>query len=218
MRRAVVLEAAVEHFADQGRAGTTIDDIAEAAGVRKPAIYEMFGSKDDLFRGAVDHVVTELAAQFRITNAETTHLPRAERTRARIDAALAHAEHDPQSFRLLLRAPYSWPGDDPTGAEAQFQRLVAVMADNYRRESAAAGTPIDAAAEVLARLFFTLTYEVVRLRLTDDSWDRDSLIGFVAEFIDGGVAAVRPEVWRAVDQPDRTEPSTSPSDGSERRT
>jgi AcrR family transcriptional regulator len=209
VRRAVVLDAAVAHFADQGRTGTTIDDIADATGVRKPAIYEMFGSKDDLFRAAVDHVVTALSAQFRVTNAETADLAPAERTRARIDAALAHAERDPQSFRLLLRAPYSWPDDDPTGAQGPSRHLVQVMADNYRRESKAAGTPIDDAAEVLARLFFTMTYEIIRLQLTDATWNRDALVELLAQFIDGGTAAVRPDVWHAIDRRDRAAATTS---------
>ncbi len=201
VRRAVVLDAAVARFAEHGRTGTTIDDIAEVTGVRKPAIYEMFGSKDDLFRAAVEHVATTLAAQFRVTNAEVSELPRAERTRARIDAALRYAEKDPRGFELLVRAPYSWPEDDPTGAQDLVQRLVQVMADNYRREAHAAGTPIDDAADVLARLFFTMTYEVIRLRLSDDTWDREALVDLLAQVIDGGIAAVQPAVWAAIERP-----------------
>ena len=95
VRRAVVLEAAVARFAEVGRAGATIDEIAAASGVRKPAIYEMFGSKDDLFRAAVDKEVGALSDFFRVVNAETADLPRPERTRRRVDAALARAEAHP---------------------------------------------------------------------------------------------------------------------------
>jgi AcrR family transcriptional regulator len=80
LRRSAVLDAATRQFATSGRAGTSIDDIAVEAGVRKPAIYELFGSKDDLFRACVDQAVQALRDSFRVVNAETAELERPERT------------------------------------------------------------------------------------------------------------------------------------------
>jgi len=56
----VVLDAATRQFAAGGRAGTSVDDSAAEACVRKPAIYELFGSTDDLFRACVDQAVQAL--------------------------------------------------------------------------------------------------------------------------------------------------------------
>lgn len=200
LRRAVVLDAATRHFAALGRAGTSIEDIAAEAGVRKPAIYELFGSKDDLFRACVDQAVEALRDSFRVANAETTDLELGPRIRRRVAAALDHAERHPDAFRLLVRAPYSWPDDDPEAGRQLRGRLVEVMADNYRRESRAAGAPIDVAAEVLARLFFAMAEEVVLLCLDDTTWDREALVDFLAGFIHGGMSGVRPEVWSAVER------------------
>jgi len=200
VRRAVVLDTAVERFAEAGRAGTTIDEIAATTGVRKPAIYAMFGSKADLYRAAVDQEVGALSDFFRVVNAETAELPRPERTRRRVDAALARAEAHPAAFQLLSRAPVSWPEDDPDTVRALHDRLVGVIADNYRRESQAVGTPIDAAAEVLARLFFAMTEQIIQLRRNDPSWDRTALVDFLTDFIEGGLSGVRHEVWLAVER------------------
>ncbi len=200
LRRAVVLDAAVARFAEVGRAGATIDEIASAAGVRKPAIYEMFDSKDDLFRAAVDREVSALCDLFRVANAETSELAGPERIRRRVDDAFARAQRHPHAFRLLAGAAQSWPDDEPDGARAMTNRLVTVMSDNYRRESRAAGTPIDAAADLLALLFFSMTEQVIELSLADPAWDRSALVDFLANFIEGGIAGIRPEVWLAVEQ------------------
>lgn len=48
-RRIRILHRATEIFLDRGYAGTTLDDIAQAAGVGKLAIYQLFGDKVDLF-------------------------------------------------------------------------------------------------------------------------------------------------------------------------
>lgn len=55
--RADVLTAAVERFSDTGWAGTTVADIAEAAGVAVETVYSGFGSKKALLRDAADVAV-----------------------------------------------------------------------------------------------------------------------------------------------------------------
>ena len=195
----MVLDAAVQRFAEVGHDRATLDEISEAAGVRKPSIYDLFGSKDDLYRAAVEHEVSALIDFFRVANAETAHLPLSERSRRRMDAALTRAEDHPHGFQLLARARSSHSDDRPDAGQDMLDRLVSVMADNYRRESAAAGTPIDAGAELMARLFFSMADQVIAMRLDDDSWDRDALVDFLASFIGGGIAGVQPNTWRALE-------------------
>jgi hypothetical protein len=83
-------------------------------------------------------------------------------------------------------------------------RLVEVMADNYRRESKAADTPIDAGAEVLARVVFAMAEEVILLRLDDPALDRDALVDLLAQLIVGGIPGVRPEAWVALERAHRS--------------
>ena len=198
IRRTVVLDAAVTRFAEVGRDVATVDEIAAMCGVRKPSIYEMFGTKEQLYRAAVEQEEQALIDFARDANDETAHLPMNERTRRRIDAALTRAEARPQSFQLLQRARTAPPQRDSADG-AHLSPVVAVMADNYRREAQAGGSPIDASAELLARLFFSLADQVIAMRLADDSWDRSALVDFLAAFIEGGTAAVEPRTWRALE-------------------
>jgi len=52
-KREAVLEAAADVFAQYGFRRTSMNDIAQAAGISRPALYLMFENKEDLFRGTV---------------------------------------------------------------------------------------------------------------------------------------------------------------------
>ena len=48
-RRAQLLELATKLFTERGFQGTSMDDIASAAGVTKPVLYQHFSSKEELY-------------------------------------------------------------------------------------------------------------------------------------------------------------------------
>lgn len=74
-KREAVLEAAADVFAQYGFRRTSMNDIAQAAGISRPALYLMFENKEDLFRGAVlfrqsqgiDRAISTLAESGSIT-------------------------------------------------------------------------------------------------------------------------------------------------------
>lgn len=55
-----ILAAALAGFARRGVEATSLDDVADAVGVRKQTILYWFGSKDALVRGVVEAAVDEL--------------------------------------------------------------------------------------------------------------------------------------------------------------
>jgi len=59
-RREQLFAVALELFADRGYRATTMDDIAEAAGVTKPLVYQHFSSKRALYLELVESVSAEL--------------------------------------------------------------------------------------------------------------------------------------------------------------
>src|SRR5277367_3342176 len=61
-RRQQLVAVALELFAERGYRPTTMDDIAEAAGVTKPLLYQHFSSKRALYLELVDAVSDELLA------------------------------------------------------------------------------------------------------------------------------------------------------------
>ena len=58
-RRAQVIAAARERFTKHGMAGTTMDGIAQAAGVAKGTVYLYYKSKEDIFRQILDEDLTQ---------------------------------------------------------------------------------------------------------------------------------------------------------------
>lgn len=54
-RRATIVAAAMTEFAVTGYAGTSTESIARRAGVSQPYLFQLFGTKKDLFIAAVRH-------------------------------------------------------------------------------------------------------------------------------------------------------------------
>lgn len=61
--RKTILDAAGQQFATHGFSGTSLRDIAEAAGTTHGLIRHHFGSKDDLWRAVVDDFVGQMLAR-----------------------------------------------------------------------------------------------------------------------------------------------------------
>jgi AcrR family transcriptional regulator len=62
VRERQLAELAEPLFAERGYAGTSMQELARRAGVTKPVIYELFESKDGLFRACVDRAIERMAA------------------------------------------------------------------------------------------------------------------------------------------------------------
>lgn len=56
-----IVEAAYSLFLSKGYHGTTMDEIAERLGVTKPALYQYFPCKEDLYAAVAEHGREELA-------------------------------------------------------------------------------------------------------------------------------------------------------------
>src|ERR1700748_967000 len=64
-RERLMLRAAGEAFATHGFHGSSMDDIARAAGVTKPMLYRYFGSKEDLYAAYLRSAGNELVDRVR---------------------------------------------------------------------------------------------------------------------------------------------------------
>jgi AcrR family transcriptional regulator len=100
-RRRAILEAAQDVFAVSGYHGSSIDEIAQQAGISKALIYEHFPSKKDLHVSLLDMHVQELLGRL-AANADTGE-PGDIRMRAGIDAFLGWVEERRGAFRMLFR-------------------------------------------------------------------------------------------------------------------
>lgn len=92
-------EAAVELVAEQGFSATTVDDIAERAGVAKGTVYYNFPSKTALFEDLLRHGVGLLTADFRAAVADR---PPREAVAALVRSELAYIQRYRSFAQLLL--------------------------------------------------------------------------------------------------------------------
>lgn len=101
-RREQLISVARRLFADNGMAGTSVEEIAATAGVSKPVIYEHFGSKDGLYAVVVDREVRHL--QDSLNAAMTRPKQGPKRTlESAVLALLDYIDDRPDGFRIISR-------------------------------------------------------------------------------------------------------------------
>lgn len=100
-RRELILEAAREAFADGGYHRTSLDAVAERAGVSKALIYEHFASKRDLHAAMLEAHVSELVE--RLDAALSTAEPGEDRMRAGTEAFFTFLEERRGAAAIMLR-------------------------------------------------------------------------------------------------------------------
>ena len=106
--RQTVLEAAAKLFAERGFGGTNLQDIADALGISRPALYYYFKSKDEILASLVEevtvfsgHQATELAAKADFNPSETLR----QMTFNHVKRMLAHTVE----FRVVDRTENDLP-------------------------------------------------------------------------------------------------------------
>ncbi len=107
-RREQLLDVARGLFANKGYEAVSVEEIADAAGVSKPIVYEHFGGKEGLYAVLVDREMNDLLS--RITATLDDEDPRAAVEHA-ADAFLSYIEEESEGFKVLVR-------DAPAGSGA----------------------------------------------------------------------------------------------------
>lgn len=99
--RASLLSSARKLFADHGFHGTSVGDIADRAGLRKPSLFHHFATKEALYRAVMLELVTDVGAAIAIgTTRDGSYV---ERLDAVNDALTDFFASRPDAARLLFR-------------------------------------------------------------------------------------------------------------------
>jgi AcrR family transcriptional regulator len=129
-RRAQLERIAGRMFADGGYHGVSMEQLADAAGVSKPVLYQHFPSKRDLYLALVRDAVHEMEERVRAALEGTSD------NRARVERATAayFAFVDDPRFRLVFAAERS---DDEVheAASAAHRRLTETVAELIRHDA-----------------------------------------------------------------------------------
>ena len=101
-RRPEVLDAALGLFLEHGYEGTSMQAIADRAGVTKPVVYACFPGKDELLRALLareeERIIGEIEAAFRgadLTDPEATLIEG-------FTGFLRAVDHSPEVYRLIF--------------------------------------------------------------------------------------------------------------------
>ena len=188
-RRRQLLDVSVQLFAERGFDGTSMADLAEAAGVTKPVLYQHFHSKRALYTELLEEVSHILLREVEVA-AATADGPHAQ-VRAGFGAYFRFVDQRRAAFQLLFL------GDSRhdrvlTGA---VDRLEAAMAD-------AIGPLIEAGIgpqqrRQLAMALIGMAEATGRRALIDDDLvgpdGLEAMAGRLAELAWAGLRGIRPE-------------------------
>jgi AcrR family transcriptional regulator len=120
VRRAQLISAAAATFRDRGFDKTSMEEIAQAAGVSRLIVYRNFESKEDLYRQVLRQLIADLAAAFQGLSFEVV----AERGAATLIMPVARSHAD--AFRLLWRDAWHQPPFEDLAVE--FRAYVTTFA------------------------------------------------------------------------------------------
>lgn len=199
--RTRLLDAALREFRDHGYAGTSLQAIAQRAGLTKGAIYWSFKDKRELFRALVEE---RLDMPVRELMRFTEHAPADVETAPLISRGIAEIMRKQPD--LLLLAVEQWRlavGDESLREEfrERQQRLHSITAHTLRARHETVDVPLTYPAERLATAFVALAAGLAMEALIQPDAVPEDLLGDIFSLVYDGL------VHRA--QAQATQPSAS---------
>jgi AcrR family transcriptional regulator len=139
-----IYEHASRLFAERGFAGTSLQDIADAMGLTRPALYYYVKNKDDLLAKLVTEITEGPAKDLREIN-ERTDLDPSAKLRAFARSIAIRRTEQPARFRLLIRSEAELPPElaraHEHGKRAVLDEVTKVVDDGIRSGQFRPGDP-----------------------------------------------------------------------------
>lgn len=128
-RRAQLIEVSRGIFATKGPDAASMEEIAAAAGVSKPVVYEHFGTKERLYEIVVQHEMEVLDSTIR----QALSLGRSRyRIEQAVLALLTYVEENPEGFSIISRDP-GIAGGYETLLNNATESVTPILADAFVR-------------------------------------------------------------------------------------
>jgi AcrR family transcriptional regulator len=183
-RRALIEEVAAQLFAERGFESTSLEAIAQAAGITRPVIYDHFASKAELHIALLHKQTEQLLGSVGRAVAGAPDAPET-RLRAGIAAFFAFVEEHPFAWRMIFRDP---PADGDIAAahrQIQDQATAAIagwLAAGARAAGASAGPGDERRLEAFAEMLKVAQNSLAARWWEQRELDREQLVEWVVEF------------------------------------
>jgi AcrR family transcriptional regulator len=200
--RARLLQAAARVYARSGFGGATLDEVAAEAGFTKGAVYDHFGSKENLLLALMEeHLAGQIADQVALFDrARTTW----ERPVAGSDHWMRRLEEDPEPFRLFVEMWLYARGDERL--RRRLAEGLEALRETFARFGAASASdagiePPPHATEQVANAMIALGVGLPILRQIDPEAVPASLLGAVLSVLIRAIESI-PEARELLADPD----------------
>lgn len=185
-RRSQLMDAAAQVFTGVGYHQAAMDDIAEAAGVSKPVLYQHFSSKMELYQAVLDQACDRLE-RIVLDALASTDVNR-DRVVATIDAFYGFVSEQRADFRLVFESDLTGVDEVRDRIGAMTDRLAdavtEVISDDTDLPPARArllGVSLVGVAQISARYWMSSPYD------PDDTFDRDEAAELVSRLVWRGI-------------------------------
>jgi AcrR family transcriptional regulator len=189
----LILDAALEIYVERGYRGTSMQAVADAAGVTKPVIYECYPNKDELLlalldreeRRLMDAISESLPSNLVSDNVEAI-------LAAGFTAFLSGVGQAPNSWRVVFDS--GWGSGSVVAARVRRVReMVVGQLRELVRQSMIAGQidDIDRKAPVIAEMIATVAESCARMLVLEHyPWTAAELATYVARLLARGLRPV----------------------------
>lgn len=197
-RRPLVLDAALEIFAEGGFADASMAAIADRARVSKAVLYDCFpGGKQEIYYALLDRGEQVFMEHMLAVLERTNRLPLTEALTEGLSAFLEYAELHPLGFRIIFGEAGTADPEIAKRAERARERIVAKMGERTREIMRDAGVPITPLAEVYDRSIVAVAEELARWILREPGIPREALVRAVVTWLMKGFEQIIPgDAWR----------------------
>ena len=188
-----ILDAATSVFASDGYDRANMDTIAARAGITKPTLYSRFGSKEGLFRSAVEREYELRKARLFVAYGDGGDRPFRERLRSWSDAYFDLVRERPDAFVLISE------GERHPGAAAVIRKANQEIVDRISelvvqvsgRRSAHGARLV---ASMISAIFVATAREVVLRGI-----DVEDAAALCESFLHSALRGLDPELIDALD-------------------
>ena len=174
-RRREIVEAATHEFAVGGLYGTPVETIAKRVGVSQPYLFQLFGTKKDLFIAAVRRAFQRTVATFRAAAAEAGEEADTKTVLIAMGMAYYRLLEDRDLLLMQMQA-YAACGDEDVreAVREEFLRLVRFV------QGASGASDLDV-REWLAQGMLMNVAAAMDLSNVDEDWARMCIGGKIWE-------------------------------------